>query len=92
MDGDLSFEKLWSDAETRFQARTQKSLRGSPPKSLDDVMDDLKAKLDGEEAIKKADSKKHMLTVVQDVLTFLQLLGGIVAVGASQVFATRMIV
>ena len=91
MEGDLSFEKLWSDAQTRFESRTKKSLRGSPPKSLDTVIKDLNARLGGEESAKKADRKNHILTVVQDVLTFIKLLGGIAAVGASQVSATPII-
>ena len=85
MAADLSFNKLWSDAEARFETRTRKRLRGSPPESLEAVIEKLKSRIDGEDVENKVEKKKRILTVVQNVMTCIKLLGGIAAASVSTV-------
>lgn len=79
------FEQMWTDAQTRFEAKTKRSLRHAKNRSLDDALMQLDYYFnprDPKDGAKKARIKE----LATNVLQFIQLLGGIAAQSLSVVF------
>ncbi|KAI9667757.1 MAG: hypothetical protein M1821_000574 [Bathelium mastoideum] len=82
-----SFDDLWKDAEARFKDKTGRPLRDSaPPKTLDDVLIEIEKRYGDESSADDRRKKNELLTNVQNVLTCVQVLGGIASYATSQVF------
>lgn len=83
---DHSFKRMWEKAQIRFQERTSKSLRLSTGKSLEDVLKELEERYPQESIFEtRGQSKSNAKEVVRNVLSCINILGGIVAQGASMV-------
>lgn len=82
---ELSFKQMWESAQAQFEEVTKKSLKSVKVKTLDEVLKDLDSKFnpkDPGDGGKKARFKE----LASNVVTFINLLGGIAAEGASIVF------
>lgn len=84
MDTDLSFDGMWTQAETRFLKITNKNLRAAPKRSLDDVVKDLEARYSDKDSDDES-AKSRAKEWIGNVLNCINLLGGIAAQGASMV-------
>lgn len=82
MDVELSFKEMWEKAELRFQKITNKSLRASKKKSLNDVIKDLETRYADEDSDGES-AKDRAKELIGNVLSCINLLGGIAAQGAS---------
>ncbi|KAE9369344.1 hypothetical protein N431DRAFT_380216 [Stipitochalara longipes BDJ] len=80
-----TLKELWDEAEARFKLTTGKSLKLSPPKTLEDVRKEFEAQQIGD--IGKEDAKGHVAKDFSLIaLQCLKLLGGVAAQGAALVF------
>lgn len=82
---DQGFDQMWIEAQNRFEKTTKKSLvqRNSP--KLEDVLKDLDKRFNSEDP-QEGGTQRRVKELALNVLTFIQLLGGIAAQGASIVF------
>jgi hypothetical protein len=82
MDEDISLEDMWLQAENRFAKITSKSLKTAPKKSLNAVFAELETRYsDKEPEVVESRTKEWM----RNVLSCINLLGGIAAEGVSMV-------
>ena len=79
------FKQMWVEARFRFEETTKKSLVQSRNHTLDDVLKDLDQKFNGNDTNEGA-KQQRVKELASNVLTFIKLLGGIAAQGASMVF------
>ncbi|KAI9657615.1 MAG: hypothetical protein M1821_002791 [Bathelium mastoideum] len=84
-EDEQTFQQMWVEARTRFEATTKKSLMQSKNRSLDDVMKALDHKFNDKDP-EDGGKQKRVKELAMNVLTFINLLGGIAAQGASVVF------
>jgi hypothetical protein len=83
---DYSFKAMWEQAQLRFQERTAKSLKSATGKSLEDVLKELEQKYPEDNIFQAQNgSQSNVKDIVRNVLNCINILGGIVAQGASMV-------
>ncbi|KIW88431.1 uncharacterized protein Z519_11000 [Cladophialophora bantiana CBS 173.52] len=80
-----SFKQMWDDAEQRSLKITKTSLRSSPKKSLNDVVQELETRYNESDSANDERNKPRAKELVENVLSCIKLLGGIAAQGASVV-------
>lgn len=83
--GEQTFKQMWLEARIRFEETTKKSLVQSKNQSLDGVLRELDMRFNDHSA-EDGSKKRRMKELASNVLTFIELLGGIAAQGASIVF------
>ncbi|KEF52389.1 uncharacterized protein A1O9_11630 [Exophiala aquamarina CBS 119918] len=82
-----SFKAMWEQAQVRFQDRTAKSLKSATGKSLEDVLKELEERYPEDNIFEaKNGSQSNVKDIVRNVLNCINILGGIVAQGASMAF------
>ena len=79
---------MWQEAELEFSQLTGRSLSANREKRLDDVLNELEQKYDppAESKDSRAKARLKIRTTVKQVLSCIQILGGLAAQGASIVF------
>lgn len=83
---DYSFKAMWEQAQLRFQERTAKSLKSATGKSLEDVLKELEERYPEDNIFQaQSGSQSNVKDIVRNVLNCINILGGIVAQGASMV-------
>ena len=85
MEDEQGFKEMWIEVQTRFAQITKKSLVQSQNRSLDDVLKELDRRFN-EDDRDDGRKQKRVKELATNVLTLVQLLGGIAAQGASMVF------
>ena len=80
---EASLKDMWEEASAKFRTQTGKSLR--QPVSLKDALSLLNTKLNPEDP-KTGDKQKKVKAVAANIIKLVQMLGGLVAQGASVVF------
>ncbi|KAF2233543.1 hypothetical protein EV356DRAFT_196996 [Viridothelium virens] len=89
MEVKSSFDKLWKDAEARFKDKAGRPIRDSaPPRSLKSVLNEIEKKYGDESSQDDRRKRSELLTNLQNVLTCVQVLGGIASFAVSQAFGT----
>ena len=79
-------DNLWKEAMDRFQVLTQKSIKMSPPKTLDDIRKQIESdQVESSDNRQQSDGKKRAKEISLNALTCIKLLGGVAAQGASMV-------
>ena len=79
------FREMWMDARNKFEEQTQLSLSQSNAWTLERVEGELNKRFDEKEP-ETGPKQKRLKGLVTNVLSFIKLLGGIAAQGASMVF------
>ncbi|OJK02157.1 hypothetical protein ASPACDRAFT_1886529 [Aspergillus aculeatus ATCC 16872] len=83
---EYNLQEAWDRVCTSFMQTTNADLKSAPTKyTIEEVLDQIRAKQD--EANEKNAKYQELKTVMNKTLTFVGLLGGIAAQGASMVFA-----
>ena len=84
-EDEQDFRHMWIEAQNRFEKMTKKSLVQKNIRSLDDVLRDLDKRFKTDDA-QEGGARRRVKELASNVLTFIELLGGIAAQGASIVF------
>ena len=84
-EDEQDFRQMWIEAQKRFEKTTKKSLVQTNSRSLDDVLRELDKRFSTDDA-QEGGAQRRVKELASNVLTFIQLLGGIAAQGASLVF------
>ena len=84
-EDEQDFRQMWIEAQNRFEKTTKKSLVQKNNRSLDDVLKELDKRFNTDDA-QEDDAQRHIKVLTSNLLTFIELLGGIAAQGASIVF------
>ena len=80
-------QALWNDAESRFEELTKKNIRfRGPPKTLYDVIQAIEDREIDDDSSEGKEKREKVKRISLKVLKSVQLLGGIVAQGASSVY------
>lgn len=83
---EYSFKAMWEQAQLRFQERTSRALKSGKGKSLEDVLRELEERYPEDNIFQApSGSKSNVKDIVRNVLNCINILGGIVAQGASMV-------
>ena len=84
-EDEQDFRQMWIEAQHRFEKTTKKSLVQKTNRSLDDVLRELDKRFNTDDA-EEGGAQRCVKELASNVLTFIDLLGGIAAQGASIVF------
>ena len=84
-EDDQGFDHMWMEAQNRFEKTTKKSLVQKNNRNLDDVLKDLDKRFNSDDP-QEGGTQRRVKELASNVLTFIELLGGIAAQGASIVF------
>ena len=84
-ESEEGFRQMWEDAKARFEKITDQNLTSTRPRSLESALAELDEHFNPYESSKNIKVQKSM-QVVANVLKLINLLGGVVASGASVVF------
>ena len=84
-EDEQDFRQMWIEAQDRFEKITKKSLVQKSNRSLDDVLRELDKRFNTDNA-QEGGAQRRVKDLASNVLTFIDLLGGIAAQGASMVF------
>lgn len=84
-EDEQDFQQMWIEAQNRFKKTTKKSLDQRNNRSLDDVLRELDKRFNTDDA-QEGGAQHRVKELASNVLTFIELLGGIAAQGASIVF------
>lgn len=79
-------QALWNEAESNFENLTTNKIRFHPPKTLNDVVKAIEDREIDDDSKEGKGKREKMKKIGQKVLKSVQLLGGIVAQGASTVY------
>ena len=84
-EDEQDFSQMWTEAQNRFEKTTKKSLIQKNNRSLDDALRELDKRFNTDDA-QEGGAQRRVKELASNVLTFIELLGGIAAQGASMVF------
>ena len=84
-EDEQDFRQMWTEAQNRFEKTTKMSLVQKNNRSLDDVLRELDKRFNTDDA-QEGGAQRRVKELASNVLTFIKLLGGIAAQGASIVF------
>ncbi|TGO52872.1 hypothetical protein BCON_0133g00170 [Botryotinia convoluta] len=83
---DLELQQLWNEAQEEFRINTKRELALTPPRSIEDVLAQLKDRLQFEDG-GKSSTKHKIKDAIEKILKCIQLIDGVAAEAASTVLA-----
>ena len=84
-EDEQDFRQMWIEAQNRFEKTTKKSLVQKNNRSLDDVLRELDKRFNTEDA-QQDGAQRRLKELASNLLTYIDLLGGIAAQGANIVY------
>ena len=85
MEDQQQFRQMWNDAQVRFKEKTKMTLR-SNDLSLEDVLRVLDKRFNAEDSVEN-DKQNRIKRLTTNMLTIIEILGGVAAQGASIMFS-----